>query len=69
MHVEIWIFVAFGILQLIFHNAHRITGVAFMKKLSDNHWVVWMFHPVVAHTVQDYAIHFIIYSGRVFTGH
>lgn len=69
MNIEVWIFVAFGVLQVVFHNAHRITGVAFMKKISENHWVVWMFHPVVLHTFQDYTIHFIIYSGRVITGH
>jgi hypothetical protein len=69
MHIEFIIFVAFGVLQLVFHNAHRITGLGFMKKVSEHHWVVWLFHPVIAHTFQDYFIHFVIYSGRVITGH
>jgi hypothetical protein len=69
MHVEVWIFMAFGVLQILFHQAHKLTSVAFLKKLSENHWVVWIFHPVVAHTAQDYIIHFVIYSGRIITGH
>jgi hypothetical protein len=69
MHIEFIIFAAFGVLQIVFHNAHKITGFGFMKKVSEHHWVVWLFHPVVAHTFQDYFIHFVIYSGRVITGH
>jgi hypothetical protein len=69
MNVEIIIFMAFGMLQICFHNVHLIKGLSFMKKISEHHWVVWIFHPVVAHTFQDYFIHFVIYSGRVISGH
>lgn len=69
MNVEILIFAAFGAMQILFHNAHRITGLKFMKRIANHHWVVWLFHPIVAHTIEDYFIHFVIYSGRVISGH
>jgi hypothetical protein len=69
MNAEVLIFAAFGVLQIVFHSVHKITGLHSMKKLAQHHWVVWMFHPVVVHTFQDYFIHFVIYSGRIISGH
>ena len=66
---EMWIFFAFGFLQIVFHNAHKITGWAWVKKVSDNHWVVWLAHPVITHTVTDYVVHFVIYSGQIIGVH
>lgn len=66
---ELIVFVAFGTLQLVFHNAHRVTGWAWIQKVSENHWIVWVFHPAIWHTVQDYGIHFVVYSGYVIRSH
>ena len=69
MNAEITIFVAFGALQIAFHSLHKIRGLHAMQKLCQHHWIVWIFHPVVAHTFQDYFIHFVIYSGHLIAGH
>ena len=69
MHIEAIIFFVFMGLQICFHNFHRVSHLKIIKKISEHHWVVWLFHPVVAHTFQDYAIHLFIYSGRIISGH
>ena len=69
MDTEIAILFAFGGLQILFHNAHKMTGWLWVQKLSEQHWVVWVFHPTVLHTLQDYGVHAIIYSGYVIKGH
>lgn len=43
----------------------RIAHLAIVQRISQNHWVVWLFHPAVVHSIHDYAIHFVVYSGYV----
>lgn len=68
---EFLIFGAFGALQVAFHAAHRKMEDrhSFLYKIRHSHFLVWGFHPAVTHAVQDYAIHFVIYSGKVFGAH
>jgi hypothetical protein len=43
--------------------------IKWLMKITDNHYLVWLAHPAVVHSVHDYAIHFVIYSGRVIAAH
>lgn len=42
---------------------------AAMQRLSRNHYVVWLFHPAVLHGMQEYVVHYVIYSGQIFASH
>lgn len=43
----------------------RFKHFAIVQRVSKNHWLVWIFHPVVMESVHEYAVHFIVYSGYV----
>lgn len=63
---EILILVAFGALQLTFHKVEKLAhGQGLLYRVTHSHKLVWLLHPAVAHTVQDYAIHVVIYSGKL----
>lgn len=63
---ELLIFGAFGVLQVTFHKLEKASqGKGFIHKVSHSHTLVWLLHPTVAHTIQDYAIHIVIYSGKI----
>lgn len=66
---ELLIFGAFGMIQLAFHEGHRAISHPLMYKLTHKPWIIWVFHPSMVHTIQDYGIHFVIYSGKVISGH
>lgn len=69
MDKELLIFLSFGLLQIVFYQAHKISKYKYLGKLVHSHFAVWVFHPTVLHAVQDYGIHFVIYSGRIISGH
>jgi hypothetical protein len=69
MGKELLIFLAFAGLQTLFHSGHKLSDVTVVKKISEHHWVIWIFHPVTLHAIQDYAIHFVIYSGKLIGAH
>lgn len=70
MNTEFLIFLGFGALQVGFVMTEKLKKhCRIFKHTEKYHWMVWLGHPVVIHTVQDYAIHFVIYSGRIISGH
>lgn len=66
---ELLIFGAFGGIQLLIHESHRIGQHKTLYKITHKPWLIWLVHPAVAHTIQDYAIHVVIYSGKIISGH
>lgn len=69
MNNELLIFMGFLGVQGVFHESHRLNSHPLLYKITHKPWLVWVFHPVTLHTIQDYGIHFVIYSGRVIAGH
>lgn len=71
--MELIIFVSFLVIQFaakaLPHAAERVARFAIVQRLSQHHWVVWLIHPAVLHSIHDYAIHFVIYSGLVIGKH
>lgn len=71
--MELAIFVAFLALQIgakaMPKAWDKVAHLVIVQKLAQNHWVVWVFHPTVLHSIHDYAIHFVIYSGYVIHAH
>jgi len=67
--VEFLIFTTFIALQATAKNlplvSKRIAAFAIVQRLSNNHWLVWFFHPVVLKGAHDYVVHFVIYSGYI----
>lgn len=55
--------------KLLPHAFECIAHFAIVQRLSQNHWIVWIFHPVVLNSLHDYAIHIVIYSGYVIRSH
>lgn len=49
--------------------AERIAHLWIVQRISQHHWVIWILHPVVLHSLHDYAIHFVIYSGYIIRTH
>jgi hypothetical protein len=67
---EVIIFGAFGVLQVAFHFMHKAHAEGSVwYKVKHSHYLVLAAHPVVSHTIQDYAIHIVIYSGKIIGGH
>lgn len=70
---ETVILIAFVGLQTGFHLAPRLFNhlahIVWVQRLGKHGWIVWLIHPSVLHGLQDYMIHFVIYSGRVIGGH
>jgi len=68
MH-EIWVVIAFGTIQFVAyiaeHKPHLFHNKFHFERIVRWHVVVWLAHPVILHTMQDYVIHFVVYSGRV----
>lgn len=62
---EATVFAAFLVLQVVFHRCGRLHDVWIVRKIAENHFVVWLFHPAMLHTAQDYMVHFVVYSGHV----
>lgn len=71
--MELAIFVAFLSLQtatkVLPHVCEQIAHYAIIQRISKHHWIVWLGHPVVLHSLHDYAIHVIIYSGYIIHAH
>lgn len=71
--MELIIFVSFLAVQLAAKMlpqwAARIGHLTIVQRVSQHHWVVWCIHPAVLHSVHEYAIHFIVYSGYVIKAH
>lgn len=71
--MELIIFASFLAVQaaakLTPHACERIAHLWIVQRLAQHHWVVWLAHPVVLHSVHDYAIHFVIYSGYIIRTH
>lgn len=67
------IFGAFIVIETIYANAPHLfehtKHCAWVQKLSNWHYCVWLFHPAVVHGVQAYVVHFVVYSGHVIGGH
>jgi hypothetical protein len=67
------IFIAFIGLQACFANGphwfKHVQGCLWVQKLSERHYLVWLFHPAVLHGVRDYVVHFVIYSGKIIGAH
>jgi len=51
------------------HLCERIAHLAIVQRISQHHWIVWLAHPVVLHSLHDYAIHFVVYSGYIIRSH
>lgn len=70
MITEATVFFGFCILQITFVCMEKL-GKRFpsFKIVAKFHYLVWLGHPVVVHTVKDYAIHFVIYSGKIISAH
>lgn len=63
---EILILGAFGVLQVSFHKLEKAAhGQGWIHKVTHSHALVWLLHPTIAHTLQDYVIHIVIYSGKI----
>lgn len=71
--MELIIFVSFLAVQFAAKTLpatfERIAHLAIVQRLSQHHWIVWIIHPAVLHSVHEYAIHFIVYSGYVIKAH
>lgn len=67
--MDVTVFVAFVALQCGFQSAHKLSNSKFSRWIAGKHWLVWLVHPAVLHGVQDYAIHVVVYSGRVIAAH
>jgi hypothetical protein len=71
--MEATIFVVFLGLQIVVKAMPKawehVAQFAIVQRISQNHWIVWIFHPTVLHGIHDYAIHFFIYSGYVIHSH
>lgn len=66
---ELLIFGAFGGIQFLAHKSHQMSQHQLLYKITHKPWLVWIIHPSVAHTIQDYVIHVVIYSGKIISGH
>lgn len=66
---EAIVFCSFFALQAFFAYFHHATNSKVWQKVVHLPVVVVLAHPTVAHTLQDYAIHFVIYSGKVIAAH
>ena len=66
---ELLTFGAFLALQGLFHSLEKVHNFPLIAKLANSHWLIWVFHPAVLHTVRDYGVHFVIYSGQVIGAH
>ena len=66
---ELIVLCSFFGLQACFAWFHHVTGSTLWQKVFHLPVVVVLAHPTVAHTLQDYAIHFVIYSGKVIAAH
>lgn len=71
--IEIIIFVAFVGLQTVFHTAPEVAKKVEHRKIAEkarkHQYIVWIFHPTIVHAVQDYLVHFVIYSGHIIAAH
>ncbi len=47
------------------HVWERVEKIVWVQRLSRHHYLVWFVHPAVLHTLQDYVVHFVVYSGHV----
>jgi len=67
---ELLVLLGFGVLQISFHSVEKLKDkCSFFKNAEKYHWIVWLGHPVVVHTIRDYAIHIVIYSGKIIGAH
>lgn len=70
MDSEFLTFLGFGALQVGFMFTEKLKKRCSVFRHAERfHWAVWLGHPVVVHTIKDYSIHFVIYSGRIISGH
>jgi hypothetical protein len=71
--MEMTIFTAFIVLQIaartLPETCKRIAHFAWVQRLADKHYLVWIAHPVVIKGLHDYVVHFVVYSGYVIGGH
>jgi len=65
MEHELIVFVAFGTIQVLFHNMHRISNLSLCKHFAKYHWVVWLVNPTLLESAHEYVVHIIIYSGYI----
>lgn len=70
MDTEVLVFISFCGLQGLYHWLESTYGKhAWLQQLAHCHIVVLALHPAVIHGVQDYLIHFVVYSGKVIAAH
>lgn len=69
MPTEAIVFVSFLGLQAVFYCVGKHPEFVILHRLSENHWFVWLFHPVVVHSTHDYIVHFFVYSGYIVGTH
>lgn len=63
------VFLGFIGLQCCFFASDKFGNHFIIAWLRKRHYLVWLIHPVVLHATQDYAIHIVIYSGRIIAAH
>ena len=66
---ELLTFGAFLGLQWTFHQLQQLHQSPLVEKIVHGHWLVWLFHPAVSHGLQDYVVHFVVYSGQIIGMH
>lgn len=62
---EVIVLMAFGGLQVVFFVVGRFHEGHKWEKVARLHLIAVLGHPVVAKTLEDYAVHIVIYSGKV----
>lgn len=78
--MEVLVFLTFVALQLAIKRLERMVDDDHIaawgaRLLSRHHWLVWLAHPSVCsnpafwHGVQEYVVHFFVYSGYVLPTH
>lgn len=63
------VFLGFIGLQCCFFASEHFANNCTIAWLRKRHYLVWLIHPVVLHSIKDYAIHIVIYSGKIIAAH
>lgn len=65
MEHELITFVAFVGIQTCVHLVAHLKHCSVVSRVAATHVAAVVVHPTVLHAVQDYAIHFVVYSGYI----
>lgn len=65
MFHELAVLIAFACIQCLFAWLHHVNETKLTHRLTHLPVVAILASPTMIHTIQDYAIHIVIYSGKI----